>query len=218
MLTSRLALIVAAAFALTGCFDLELTLNLNSDGSGTLASRAILSKQIVDLGARTRPPESRLLGEGRVRRKTEIRNGQLVQEEFTEFDNLQELRGIEGGSIEVTARGSTFWGAERSRVRWILRTSKHQSEAPPPDPRMIEPMVRGHILIVEMNVPCTVTTARDVTLNTTTVPAYISRNVLAGSKVRWVVPLAALMATPNDKIVFDLECWSFAGIKPGKTP
>jgi hypothetical protein len=210
---------LAGALALSGCFDLELTLKLNSDGSGTLSTRAILSKQIVDLGARGRPPESRLLGQhGRVRRKSEIRNGELVQEEIAEFASLEDLRGIKGGTIEVTSRGTTFWGAERSRVRWILHTSKRQSDAPPPDPRIVENLVRGHILIVEVNIPCTVTDARDVKLNTTSVPPYVTRDVLRGSRVRWVVPLSALMATPNDKIVFDVECWSFAGIKPGKTP
>jgi hypothetical protein len=35
--------------------------------------------------------------------------------------------------------------------------------------------------------------------------------------VRWVVPLSGLVATPNDRIVFDVECLSFSGIKPGKT-
>jgi hypothetical protein len=210
--------VIAASFALAGCFDLELTLNLESDGSGKLSTRAILSKEMVDLGVRTDPPESRLLGDGhRVRRKSEIRNGQLVQEESTEFASLEQLRGIEGGVIEVTSRGRTFWGGERSRVRWILHTSKRTSDAPPPDPRIIERMVRGHILIVEMNLPCTVSTARDVKLNTTTVSPYVSRAMLFGSKVRWVVPLSGLVATPNDKIVFDVECLSFSGIKPGRT-
>jgi hypothetical protein len=211
--------VIAASLALAGCFDLELTLNLNSDGSGSLSTRAILSKEMVDLGVRTDPPESRLLGDGhRVRRKSQIRNGQLVQEESTEFSALEQLRGIEGGTIEVASRGSTFWGGERSRVRWTLYTSKRASDAPPPDPRLIEHAVRGHILIVEMNLPCTVSHARDVKLNTTTVSPYISRALLFGSKVRWVVPLSALVATPNDKIAFDVECISFSGIKPGRTP
>jgi hypothetical protein len=213
------ALVLAGALVLSGCFDLELTLKLNSDGSGTLSTRAILSKEIVDMGARAEPPESRLLGDGRrVRRKSEIRNGQLVQEEVAEFSSLENLRGIKGGSIEVASRGTTFWGAERSRVRWTLHTTKGPSDAPPPDPRLLESMVRGHILIVEMNIPCTVSDARHVKLNTTSVPPYVTHDILRGSKIRWVVPLSALMATPNDKIVFDVECWSFSGIKPGRTP
>jgi hypothetical protein len=209
---------VAASLALAGCFDLELTLNLESDGSGTIASRAILSKHMADLGAGRKPPESRLLGDYRVRRKAEVRNGLLVQEEMTEFDSLEQLSGIEGGSIEVTSRGRAFWGGERSRVRWVLRTSKRASEAPPPDPRVIEQMVRGHILIVEMNLPCMVSRAHDVKLNTATVEPLVQRAIFFGSKVRWVVPLSALMATPNDKVTFDVECLSFAGIKPGRTP
>lgn len=214
-----MAAVMAAALVLSGCFDLELTLTLNSDGSGQLSTRAILAKQVVDLATRDRPPESRLLGESnRVRRKAEVRNGQLVQEESTEFDSLDQLQGIKGGSIEVTSRGGTFWGAERSRVRWVLYTTKGPSEAPPPDARLVESMVRGHILIMEMNLPCTVTKAHEVKLNTTSVPAYVSRDIVLGSKVRWVVPLSALLATPNDKVVFDVECWSFVGIKPGKTP
>ena len=214
----RTAAILATALLLAGCFDLELTLKLNSDGSGTLSTRAIVSKELIDLG-NGKPPDSKLLGEsGQVRHKTEIRNGQLVQEETTDFDSLDQLRGIEGGRIEVTAQGHTFWGAERSRVRWILRTSKHPTDAPPPDPRVVEMMVGGHILIVEMDIPCTVMKAETVKLNTTSVAPIVSSDVISGSTVRWVVPLSALFATPNDQIAFDVECWSFAGIKPGKTP
>jgi hypothetical protein len=214
----RVAAVLAAALALAGCFDLELTLNLNSDGSGSLSSRAILSKHVAELGGGGDPPESRLLGDHRVRRKAQIRNGQLVQEEMTEFESLALLRGIEGGSIEVTSRGRSWWGGERSRVRWVLKTTKRASDAPPPDPRLIESMVRGHILIVEMNLPCTVSHARDVKLNTATIEPYVSRAVFFGSKVRWVVPLSALVATPNDKVTFDVECLSFSGIRQGRTP
>jgi hypothetical protein len=42
--------------------------------------------------------------------------------------------------------------------------------------------------------------------------------VFFGSKVRWVVPLSALVATPNDKVTFDVECLSFSGIRQGRTP
>ena len=108
----RIAAVAAAALALAGCFDLELTLKLNGDGSGRLSTRAILAKEWVNLGAHAKPPESKLLGAGRhVHRKSEIRNGQLVQEESTNFDNLSQLKGIEGGAIEVN-----LWAA-RSGAR-----------------------------------------------------------------------------------------------------
>ena len=216
--TLGIGAIFAAALLLAGCFDLELTLKLHGDGSGTLSTRAIVSRQVVDFG-HGRLPDSKLLGEsGHVRHKTEIRNGQLVQEETTDFESLDQLRGIEGGRIEVTSQGRTFWGAERSRVRWVLRTSKQASDAPPPDPKVVEMMVKGHILIVEMDIPCTVMHAETVKLNFTSVTPFVSSDVISGSTVRWVVPLSALLATPNDQIAFDVECWSFAGIKPGRTP
>lgn len=209
----------AAALALAGCFDLELTLKLNSDGTGTLATRAILAKEWVQMGAQGKPPESKLLGNGtRVRRKSELRNGQLVQEEATDFETLSQLRGMEGSDIEVTKIGNTFWGAERSRVRWTVHTSKRHSDASPPDPRVIDAVLDGHIIVTEIDVPCTVTQAETVKLNFANAPAYINNDIIHGSSVRWVVPLKALFATPNGKITFELECWSFSGIKPGHTP
>jgi len=57
-----------------------------------------------------------------------------------------------------------------------------------------------------------------VKLNLTSVAPAISRDLFRGSTVRWVVPLSALFATPNNQVAFDVECWSLAGIKPGKTP
>ncbi len=79
-------------------------------------------------------------------------------------------------------------------------------------------MMKGHILIVEMDLPCTITDAGAVKLNTTTVTPFVGNDILSGSKVRWVVPLSALFATPNDTIAFDVKCWSFRGIQPGRTP
>ncbi len=215
----RIGAVLAAALLLAGCFDLELTLKLNSDGSGRLSTRAILSKQWVDLTGVNTPPDSKLLGnDRRVRRKSEIRNGQLIQEEIRDFHSLSELRGVEGGSIEVTSLGRTFWGAEQTRVRWVLRASKRESDAPPPDPSVVDSLIAGHIVIMEIDVPCTVTRADPVKLNTTSVGAFVNSDVIQGSTVRWLVPLKALVATPNDKIVFQMECWSFEGIRPGKSP
>ena len=188
----RIAAVAAAALALAGCFDLELTLKLNGDGSGRLSTRAILAKEWVNLGAHAKPPESKLLGAGRhVHRKSEIRNGQLVQEESTNFDNLSQLKGIEGGAIEVKSLGRTFWGAERTRVRWVLHTSKRPSEAPAPDPRILDSVLGGHTLTMTMELPCTVTRAEEVKLNFAQVAPSVSRDLLQGSTVRWVVPLSA---------------------------
>lgn len=214
---ARACTALATALALAGCFDLELTLKLNSDGSGQLSTRAILAKEFVQMGAHGAPPESKLLGNGtRVRRKSEVRNGQLVQEESTEFDRLEQVRGIEGGQIEVTRLSSSI--GERNRVRWVLRNTKRDTEAPSPDSSAVEGILKGHLLIMEIDVPCTVTSAKDVKLNYSTVAPFVSRDIFSGSKVRWVVPLSALFNMPNGKVTFELECWSFSGIAPGHTP
>ena len=79
-------------------------------------------------------------------------------------------------------------------------------------------MLGGHTLTMTMELPCTVTRADEVKLNFAQVAPSVSRDLLQGSTVRWVVPLRALFATPNGKITFEVECFSFAGVKPGRTP
>ena len=168
--------VLAAAVLLAGCFDLELTLKLNSDGSGTLSTRAIVSKNVIDLGDVNKPPDSKLLADsGNVHHKTQIRNGQLVQEERRDFGSLAESAASKAAGSKSSAWAPPCSGAEKSRVRWVLRTSKRPSAAPPPDPRMIEMMMGGHILIVEIDLPCTVSEARDVKLNTASITPYVSR-------------------------------------------
>lgn len=215
----RAAILVAAAFGLAGCLDMNYDLTLHNDGSGVMRAKVVWSKEFTDFVKSSRKGKGSVVfkdkGPG-AKTREHMDHGRLVEENEQPFANLAELP-IDNSKIEVTKLGWSVFTGEKSRVHVFLPQQSTDGKRKPSEKlskkelRDVEKIFGGHAFNMSMHLPCRITSADPLRLQGTTVMP-----VVKDSYVRWEVPMTALFL-PSRGLDFNVICVSRKGIKPGAT-
>jgi hypothetical protein len=219
---ARGAVLTAAGLLLAGCFDLTVDIGLKNDGSGTLTTEVVFSKEMTDTFKSTggKIPQPKNVNGGR--QTSTMRNGQMVQTNVMTFTNVSGLK-MAGQALEVSDGGRTWFGAHRSGIAWSSGGKPGKKGEPPPDKnnpfyKAMMAQFAGHYVTVTMAVPCNVEHADPIKVNGKTVEPSVEGSWSNGATVRWKIPLLDMISDehPSDSR-FALQCWSWYGIVPGKS-
>lgn len=224
---AHMPVLLVMAFSLAGCFDIQFDVTLHSDGSGNIRTTAEMSKELSglmqmdkDKKGKTKDRDLSILAKNNknVAVETSVKGGRVTAIERKAFKSLSDL-SLGETRLEVVDLGRSFPGVDRTRVRWLSSAdfkgmSKDNPEARDP---MILNFFKGYAYALTLRLPCNVTNANEMKLGTVTVKPEIAKRWNNESTVKWTVPMDALLAAESGPPVFEVECWSWAGIKPGKT-
>ncbi|MBS0471904.1 MAG: hypothetical protein JSR60_12580 [Proteobacteria bacterium] len=218
---TRAAVLLAAGLLLSGCFDLNIGLNLKSDGSGTLTNEVIFSKEMTDTFKQTggKLPQPKASNGGK--QTSAMRGGRLVQTNLITFSAVSGIT-MSGQGLEVRDLGRTWFGAHRSAI--VLGSSGKPAPKPStsdkdnPFYKAMMAQFDGHFVSVTMAVPCNVSHADPIKMGKRSIAPTVESSWTSGATVRWKVPLHDMLSDDGTNDVrFALECWSWNGIAPGKS-
>jgi hypothetical protein len=216
------AAIAAAAFLLAGCFDVTFDIDLHNDGGGKVTVTTVLSKEMTAManqGGKKGPNAMFLAKHNKTAQVTsETRDGRLAVSEAMTFKKLSDLE-FGDAALEVTNLGRSFFGVNHTRIRWISQEEKKgkQSKYSPFTNAVASPF-KGFFFTLRMHVPCNVSKASKFMVNGELLRPRVFGNWLSGSVVEWKIPLDQMIGTEESTPrVFEVECWSWYGVKAGKT-
>jgi hypothetical protein len=218
--TAAVSVAAAAVFVLAGCLDITFDIAIDSDGSGAIAVATVFSKEMSQAAEskNSGPSEIMLSRDNKnVRVKREMKDGRYSVTESLSFKQLSDVT-LSESVLEVADLGRTFYGTDRTRVRWAgkQQPGKHSGEAK--GDKEVSDLFKGYFYTVTMHVPCNVTYAGQPKIGGTVIKPDVQISLLHGSTVQWKVPMELIERDAGDgQPAFDLECWSWYGIKPGKT-
>ena len=217
----RSVLLAIATVLLSGCYDVSMDVDLHNDGSGTIAATSVMSKEVTDKFQRTgKGDDISLFADknkaARVSRK--IQNGRFTIIENLSFQKLSEVN-LGDFNFEVIDLGRTFYGIDRSRIRWAIRSQSEGNE-PKTTPKDAAEAARykGYFFTLTMHLPCHVAQAGKLSAGGAVITPTIRSAFWNGSTVVWKVPMELIAENDNAKPrIFEVNCWSWYGIQAGKT-
>lgn len=219
-------LLGVTSLVLAGCFDARYDVNLNNDGSGRVAVDVVLDKEISQdmlkrnaKGMDFQPDGSQLGKSAQTERRVE--NGQIIVRQTLDFKTPAEINAREV-NLTIDDLGRSILGVARSRIR--LSTGKHPTGPKDINDRtvgdkIVTEMFKGHEIRVTMHLPCTVENARELMRDKSVFAPTVKKSWFGTSTVTWRMPLAEYLILQNrrERDVFEAICWSWAGIKPGRS-
>jgi hypothetical protein len=225
MMNARVFVSVVAALLLSGCFDGHYDIGLKNDGSGTVAVDLVLdtdlSRDVLKEGkGKFQQADQSQLGKN-AHSSQRVENGSLIISQRLNFKSLSEITGG-NVDIEVSSLGRSTFGVARSRIRFATSRNpgeKGQKQADDVGDQLIDQMFKGHEMRVTMHLPCQVESAEPLRRDGAVYAPTVNKNWFGGATVEWRVPMPVMIKMdshggPHD---FVATCWSFAGIKPGRS-
>lgn len=227
---ARAALLCSAALLLTGCFDGQYDVGLKNDGSGRVAVRIVLDKELsrdILKDGKGKLKQQKLesdLGKN-ARTSQHVENGQIVIDHSLDFRSLSE---VTGGDVEIEVRnaGRTGFGATKSIVRFATsadpaKTHDKKDGGDDYGAEILNQMFKGHEMRVTLHLPCVVENANTI-FDPHDKAAYapkIDKSWFRGSTVEWRLPMAVALAQEihGGPRFYTATCWSFSGITPGRS-
>lgn len=211
----RSGAMLAAALLLAGCFDVDFNVNIKRDGSGSIAVKMALGPQLTEA----------VKGEKMDGRKgllaphnpgtavtTAIVDGRRVVTETLRFAKLSDVT-METMTLEVIDRGPGPFGVKLSRVR-LAPSNSRPGSTPTPSGTISADVFRGYHYGMTMHLPCIVAKATPTDRDGKKLDLKVENSMANGATVEWKMPLVLMDASAP---AFEIECWSWHGIVPGKT-
>jgi hypothetical protein len=167
-----------------GCFDLELELSLNKDGSGIVSSAVIAPKQLAS-GNIT--PQKTLILEPTPQNSLQPRGEQVAFVSQASFKSLAQVITRKGLEFELRQVDKGFlWGLFASTYRLRAQVDgASQSKA-----QEAAPLLVGHFFKAVLEVPGEIKTAHAASLGGLSIQPQISDDK---RKATWQVPLDSFL-------------------------
>lgn len=214
----RTALVVAAALALFGCFDLTQRLTIHRGGSGhyetAISASGLLGEALKD----KKQPMS--LGRNRTRTRVAVgQNGKVTQSAIIDFKSLSALR-FSDESLSLTNHGASWFGigpshltfrrtflVDRARRENMRRRNENDDKL---GNEMLQTMFGEHSYVFSVTVPGWVERTAPIRVGKTSFAPQVSGSGMSRT-VTWRMPLYTLLQAKLVKFEVDFSAYgSFA--------
>jgi hypothetical protein len=217
----RIAGVLASALLLAGCFDIAFDIDLKSDGSGTIAAKTVLSRDMSKLAKEDKgksTPELLAKDNKAVTVTRSETDGRLTTGETLAFRRLSDV-SLDDSRFEVIDLGRTIYGVDRSHIRFVTggESDRKGGREPSEKSEIVTSLLKGYFYTLTLHVPCNVGKASSPKISGTAVAPNIQTSFWHGSTVQWKLPMELFFAAAGKRQVFEVECWSWFGIPAGKT-